>query len=312
MRVAKKHEFTGEQKNILKKAKVWEYVTVAYLICMVFLMYIVMGNSQAMKAAWVEDMLSLLPPLTFLLANRFSDKAPSRHFPYGFHRSTTLGFLVASLALLSVGSYLLYDSLSSLILMVHPTIGMKEYFGFDIWLGWWMILVNLLGIVPPVILGLYKMKLAEPINDKILYTDSEMNKADWMTASATIAGIIGIGMGWWWADGLAASFISLSILKDGFAQSKDAFSELLNRPPKNLQGDYIDLPEKIKNIAAQVEWIEKVQVRMREEGHIVLAEVFVQPSAKITVTPILVERLQKELQEIDWKLHEVLIIIEPL
>ena len=35
-----------------------------------------MGSSQAMKAAWVEDMLALIPPLAFLIAVRRARKQP--------------------------------------------------------------------------------------------------------------------------------------------------------------------------------------------------------------------------------------------
>ena len=36
----------------------------------VTLVGLVLGNSQAMKAAWVEDLLSLAPPIAFLVAVR--------------------------------------------------------------------------------------------------------------------------------------------------------------------------------------------------------------------------------------------------
>lgn len=310
MRTAAKHEFSNDQKQLLEKAKFWEYITIAYLAVMVFLMYKVMGNSQAMKTAWAEDILSLIPPLVFLLASKFRDKKPTAHFPYGYHRVTTLGFFIASLALLSVGLFLLYDSVLKLILVEHPTIGMKEFFGVDIWLGWWMILVNLLGVFPPVILGRIKLKFAEPLNDKILYTDADMGKADWMTATATIVGIFGIGIGLWWADSAAAIFVSFSIFKDGLTQTKDSFSELLNRHPKNLKGKYIDLPDRILDTAMQQDWIEQAEVRMREEGHIVWAEVFVKLAEKTSIDPARISDLQKQLQQIDWKLHEVLVTIE--
>lgn len=41
------------------------------------MVYAVLGNSQAMKAAWVEDLLSFLPPISFLLAARVIRKRPS-------------------------------------------------------------------------------------------------------------------------------------------------------------------------------------------------------------------------------------------
>lgn len=38
-----------------------EWITVAYIVSVIVVMYLALGNSQAMKAAWVEDILSLFP-----------------------------------------------------------------------------------------------------------------------------------------------------------------------------------------------------------------------------------------------------------
>lgn len=37
------------------------------------------------------------------------------------------------------------------------------------------------------------------MHDKVLHADAKMNKADWMTAAAALVGVLGIGLGWWWA-----------------------------------------------------------------------------------------------------------------
>lgn len=63
-------------------------------------------------------------------------------------------------------------------------------------------------------LGRAKLPLSRELYNKILYADADMNKADWSTAAA-ILGVIGIGLGFWWADLVAAGVIALDILKDG-------------------------------------------------------------------------------------------------
>ena len=78
------------------------------MVSAVVLLYLTLGSSQAMKAAWWEDLLGLLPPAAFLLSDRFRDRDPTPHFPYGFHRVTSLAYLSAALALLALGGYILY------------------------------------------------------------------------------------------------------------------------------------------------------------------------------------------------------------
>lgn len=63
-----------------------EWLTIAYMLSAVGLLYLTLGSSQTMKAAWWEDLLGLLPPLAFLLSNRFRSRDPTPRFPYGYHR----------------------------------------------------------------------------------------------------------------------------------------------------------------------------------------------------------------------------------
>ena len=77
-------------------------------------------------------------------------------------------------------------------------------------------------------LGRAKLKLSETLHDKVLYADADMNKADWTTGVAAIAGIVGIGIGWWWADSVAALLISLSIVRDGLRNLKGAVAALMD------------------------------------------------------------------------------------
>ena len=188
----KKHQhqaYDKKQNHCLKKARHYEYLTLAYLASVIYLMYTVMGSSQAMKTAWVEDCLSLIPPVCFLIGSRISAKTPNKHYPFGFSRVVSILFMCAALALLIMGGYLFIEAGLKLYYQEHPTIGMQEFFGHDMWLGWWMILVLIWGMFPPIILGRAKMKLAHPLNYKILYTDAKMNTADWLTAAAAIGGI---------------------------------------------------------------------------------------------------------------------------
>jgi len=46
---------------MMRRAVRLEWLTVAYLISAVFFIYLTLGSSQAMKTAWFEDILSLIP-----------------------------------------------------------------------------------------------------------------------------------------------------------------------------------------------------------------------------------------------------------
>lgn len=153
-------ELPDEQAKALHRAIRLETITLAIMTVTLILVILVAGSSQAMKAAWVEDALSLLPPLAFLVAVRFIRRRPTARHPYGYHRSIGVAHLVAAVALLAMGAYLIVDSTVGLFAAEHPPIGVIEIFGTPIWLGWLMILVMTTTAVPPVIFGRLKLKLA--------------------------------------------------------------------------------------------------------------------------------------------------------
>src|SRR5215218_2723729 len=127
-------QLPAEQQEALSKAKKLEWVTIGFLVISTTMVFLVLGNSQAMKAAWIEDLLSVLPPIAFLLAVRLIRRPPTKKHPYGYHRSVGIAHLVAAMALVAMGAFLIVDSGAGLFSAEHPTIGGIELFGQTIWL----------------------------------------------------------------------------------------------------------------------------------------------------------------------------------
>jgi divalent metal cation (Fe/Co/Zn/Cd) transporter len=259
------------EAGIRKGAKL-EYWTIAWVATVVPLMFLVMGSSQAMKTVWIEDMLGFVPPVVYLISVRLERQPPTEKFPAGFDRVNSLAFAVSAAALALMGAYLLVESGMTLAMKEHATVGTTRLFGRDIWLGWPMILVLLWSTIPSMILGRLKLPVAREINDKVLHTDAEMQKADWMTGIAAIGGIVGIGFGFWWADAAAAGFISLGIIHDGMKELRSATAELVDGAPRKLEEDVV---------APEAEALRRVLeqrfggsvVRLRESGRLIHAQV---------------------------------------
>lgn len=308
MKPAADFEFPPEQYEALRKARRLAWWTLAYLSSVVVLMYLVLGSSQAMKTAWIEDMLSLIPPAVFLLASYAALWSPDRRHPYGYHRAVEVAFLVASVALFMMGGWLLFESVRKLISAEHPTVGSVSLLGTTFWLGWLMLPVLVWSVVPAVVLGRKKLALAESIHDKVLHTDAKMNKADWMTGVAAMAGVIGIGFGWWWADASAAAIISFDILHDGFTNLREVVRRLLDETPRTVDRHRIDpLPNHVRAWLLQQEWIEQAAVRMREDGHVYYGEAFVVPrGGHVDVAQL--SATSHDLHDLDWRLHEIALV----
>jgi cation diffusion facilitator family transporter len=262
-----------------------------------------------MKTAWIEDLLSLMPSVSFLIASRIFVKPATSEFPYGYHKVVSIAYVCSSLALFSIGGFLIVDSLLTLLEGDRPTIGTIIIFGHQIWLGYAMIGALIWGTVPAIFLGRAKLPMAKKLHEKNLYTDAEMQKADWMTGVAAIIGITGIGFGWWWADATAAALIALDIIHDGFTNLRQAIYDLLNQIPKTVDNQKTDpIIVHIEEYLARKPWIKESQIRLREEGHIYFGEAFVVPAQTDHITQ-LIEETRRDIENMHWKMHEFLITL---
>jgi cation diffusion facilitator family transporter len=301
-------ELPAEQREAQRRAVLIERISVFYWISLIVLLYFVLGSSQAMKAAWIEDILGLFPPVAFLVAARYRHRPPSRLFPFGRQRAITVAYVVAAVALFGLGAFIFLDSVDKLIRGEHPSIGLVELFDTQVWLGWLMIAALLYGLFPSMILGHLKRPLADKLHDKVLFADAKMNQADWLTAGAAIVGILGIGLGLWWADAVAAIVISLDILHDGQKFLRESVGDLMDEAPKSAdESQEHPLVRRVKDEVAGAEWVAKGAVALRENGERIAGEVWVVPRRDVDVAASC-ERLATRLNEMDWRLHEVVVV----
>ncbi|MGO2793268.1 cation transporter, partial [Microbacterium gubbeenense] len=255
------------QQHALRSAVRWEIFTLCYAAMSITLVALVVGSSQSMKTAWIEDMLSTLPQIVFLVALPLVRRRPSKRHPYGLHRAMGIGHLIAGVALLAVGLILFVESGLGLIRLEHPTIGTVSLFGTTVWLGWLMVVVMSLIVIGPFIYGPPKRRAARVLHNKILAADGDMAKADWHTNAASIVGVLGVGMGLWWLDGAAAMFISIGIVLDGFRNSRAALADLMDQRALTFDSSALH-PEISRALSAlhALEWIDEAGVRVRDIG----------------------------------------------
>lgn len=300
--------FPEEQQKALAKAKRLEWLSLGYTACTVAIVAFVLGNSQAMKTAWVEDMLSTLPQISFLIAAVFIGRSATQRHPYGYHRAMNVGHLVGSVALIVVGTILAYEAVSGLIQVEHAAIGTLRLFGSTIWQGWIMVAIMAVIAVPPIFLGRAKMKVARKLHNKLLFADADMSKADWSTNVGSIIGVLGIGIGWWWADGAAALFISVGILRDGLRNTKFAVVDLMDESATTYdQRKPHPLIQELAQQLVEEDWIKTVGIRMRDQGHVFHVEAFAVPTSDSVMTEELAAATRAGL-ELNWKLQDLVII----
>ena len=298
-----------EQQAALRRAIRLEWVTLAVLAVTVAAVYSVSGQSQAMKAAWVEDMFALIPPIAFLFAQRRARRPVDAEHPYGHHRAVGGGHLAAAVALLGMGVYLIVDSAMGLLHGEHPPVGTVDLFGHAVWAGWVMIAAMAYTAIGPVVLGRMKLPLADTLHDRVLYNDADMQKADWRTATGTIVGVLGIGVGLWWADAVVAIAISMSIIRDGWTNVRHASGALMDAQARTVDWTRRHpLTEQVDEALEEIAWVHSSHSRVRDMGHVFHVESFVVPHAGHIADIDDLEHAAQVARDLDWKVDDVVIV----
>lgn len=276
MRLAPSTELPGDLEPAMRRGTRLVIAMVGYLVVEIVVLYLLMGGSQSAVALVVEDGLELVPPILFLASARIRQKRPSERYPYGFHRVVTLGFFGSALALLAFGFVIFGLAAQSLVQLEHPTIGPLQAFGQQVWRGWLVIGWLVLSVAVPVVLGRLLVDPARTVNNKILLASARMLAADWQSAVAAAVGLLGIAVGWWWADGAAAAVIALGIIADGVRNTKQAAAALIDRMPTRVGSEEIvRVVGEIERIVERCHWAGDAEVRLREHGQVYFGEVIV-------------------------------------
>jgi len=292
----------------LKKATSIQRWSLAFMILTAVIIYFAIGQSQAMRAAFIEDVLSVVPPLAYLISQKIRWRAATERHPYGFHRSVSIAFLVSSVSLLVLGAFILFESVHTLITRHHPTIGAVGLFGHQVWLGWVMIPALLFTSAGEFAFGRIKTPYAGELHDTALAADARMNRADWMTGVVGIFGVLGIARGWWWADSLAATIISVEVVRDGVENLVAVLRDLMDEVPEKVaEGDRSHWRERLEARLAQLDWVKACDVRLREEGNLITGEVFVIPATVENITKRWSE-VQTIARELDWRFYDLAVV----
>lgn len=290
--------------RLVKKAERLQMITIAHVASSGILLFVVSGNSQAMKGTYLDDAMGLIPPVAYLIASRFERRPPSRRFPYGYHRALSIAFFWAAISLVGVGFYIFVESLIKLLRFEHPSVGLVEVFGVRVWLGIFMLMALALTAIPQYFLGRAKMPIAQKLNDKVLHADASMNRADWLSAGASSIGVTGIAFGLWWLDPLAAIFIGVEIMEEGIKHYRGVSFQLMNESPRSV--DYarrLDLPSRLELEATKLDWVADARARIREEGRVYFGEVFVVPKdGRVDVADV--DAATRSLYELDARIRD--------
>jgi cation diffusion facilitator family transporter len=310
MRVGRPFELPPEIRRDYARARQIAWLSIGLLAIGTVALILTVGQSEAMKTAWVTDALSILPPIGFLVALRYEFRPPTRRFPFGYFRALSIAYFVTAAVLTLIGCWLLIDALVKLLRGERPPIGSLVIAGHQLWAGWAMLAALTLSMGIGVVLGRLKLPVAKRLHDKALYSDAQMNRDEWHSEAAAVIGIVLVGFGRWWGDAAAAAVISLDIIRDGWLNVRQVVADLMDESPTVIghHRKLDDLPARLERAAGQLDWVDRAAVRLREQGRVLSGQVFVVPRAGTTDLVRRTEAAAAELTRLDWRLYELLVV----
>ncbi len=272
-------------------------------ISVVVALYTALGSSQALQAIWLKSLWALLPPFAFLAAVHIEAKPPTRRFPYGFYRAGTIAFLASALALTCMGLYLLLAGARSLVEHHQPGLTpIDAAGGWSHWPGWWIIAALVYSAAVPWVIGRRRQQLAISLHDKVLYADASMGRVNWLSGSAAIVGVLGIGLGAWWLDFAATLFIGVDVTWQGARHLRTAVCDLSDEVPRRVGSHALDpLGGQIQDYLRSLDWVADVRIRMREEGRLLTGIALVQPAGGHDLIARF-DQARLDIEAMDWRL----------
>ena len=136
--------------------------------------------------------------------------------------------------------------------------------------------------------------------------------AEWRHGRAMGQCVLGVGLGLWWADAAAALVVSLSILRDGVNNLRGSIGGLTDAEARTYDGkEPHPLTRQVEVVSEQQHWVGEARARVRDEGHVFHLEMFVVPVGGAAPTVQQIAELRDRLDELDWKLHDIVIAPVP-
>jgi len=196
---------------------------------------------------------------------RASRKLPTERYPYGYERAEDLAGLGVAVVIWGSAAVAGYESVTKLL---HH--GGTGHVG-------WGIAAAAVGIAGNQLVARYKLTVGRRIRSATMVADAKHSWLDALSSGGAMLGLIGVALGWGWADAVAGIVVTGFICHVGWEVTADIAHRLL---------DGVD-PEVIataETVAATVPGVVHAHARARWTGRTLRVEVegFLDPGTPLS------------------------------
>jgi cation diffusion facilitator family transporter len=213
-----------------------------------------LSGSVALLGDALHNLSDVSTSALLFVGFRASRKLPTQRYPYGYERAEDLAGI--GVALVIWGSALVAGFESVTKLLHH---GSTTHLG-------WGIAAAAVGIAGNQIVARYKLLVGRRIRSATLVADAKHSWLDALSSAGALLGLIGVALGWSWADAAAGIIVTGFICQVGWEVTVDIAYRLLDGVG----------PEIITNaeaVAATVPGVKHAHARARWTGRTLRIEV---------------------------------------
>ena len=216
-------------------------------------------------------------------AIKWADQPADDDHHFGHAKIESVAALVETLLLFATAIFIAYESTSRL-LSPHGAVDVK----------WWAIAI----VVGSILIDFNRSRAlhstAVKTSSDALAADAAHFQSDMWSSGAVLLGLIGVWLGFAWADSVAALIVSVFIAYIGFGLGKRTLATLLDAAPEGVTAA-------IRNIAENTNGVLSIsQLRVKPSGPALFISLVVDISRMIPVTNIvaLKDKLTADVQKL--------------
>lgn len=249
----------------------------------------IVGNSAAMVADAVHSLSDFVTDIVVILFVRLSGRPADEDHGYGHGKFETLATLFVSLVLFGVAVMLFVGGVKDIVAVAHG-----EQLAEPTMVA---LIAAVISIIAKELLYHYTVKCGKKLNSQVVVANAWHHRSDAFSSIGVLAGVGGamfLGGRWAVLDPIAATIVSLFIVKVAYSLLMPSLEELLERSlPK-------DVEQRIEQIILSVDGVSSPHhLRTRRIGSAYAIEVHIRMDGNLTLTQAhavttAVERLLKQ------------------
>lgn len=213
-----------------------------------------LSGSVALLGDALHNLSDVSTSILVFVGFRASRKVPTERYPYGYERAEDLAGIGVALVIWGSAAVAAFESVNKLLR--HGGTG---YVG-------WGIAAALVGIAGNQLVARYKLVVGKRIRSATMVADAKHSWLDALSSAGAMLGLIGVALGWGWADAAAGIVVTGFICHVGWEVTSDIAHRLLD----GVDPEIITTAEAV---AATVPGVTHAHARARWTGRTLRVEV---------------------------------------